>query len=57
MPEATEATNSKIPSQAQAKEKIAKTVESAQTAVSTAGGFVSPIIDGLVDAAGGVSHP
>ena len=47
---------SKIPSREAAKEKITKGVESAQTAVSQAGGFVSPVIDGVVDALGGVSR-
>jgi hypothetical protein len=47
---------SKIPSREEAKEKITKSVESAQTAVSKAGGFVSPVIDGVVDALGGVGR-
>jgi hypothetical protein len=51
----SEEKKSKVPTREEAKETIAKGVESAQGAISTAGGFVSPIIDGLVDALGGVS--
>jgi len=53
MPEATE---SKIPSREEAKKNISKGVDAAQGAISTAGGFVSPIVDGVVDALGGVSR-
>jgi hypothetical protein len=47
---------SKLPSQEEARKKITEGVESAQTAVSKAGGFVSPLVDGVVDAFGGVSR-
>ena len=46
---------SKIPSREEARKKITEGVETAQTAVSKAGGFVTPLIDGVVDALGGVS--
>lgn len=51
-----EAADTNIPSREEARERIAKGVESAQGAISTAGGFVSPIVDGVVDALGGVSR-
>jgi hypothetical protein len=47
---------SKIPTREEAKKKITEGVETAQTAVSKAGGFVTPLIDGVVDALGGVSR-
>jgi hypothetical protein len=47
---------SKIPTREEAKKKITEGVETAQTAVSKAGGFVTPFIDGVVDALGGVSR-
>jgi hypothetical protein len=47
---------SKVSSQEEAKKKLREGVESAQSAISTAGGFVTPIVDGLVDALGGVSE-
>ena len=47
---------SKIPTREEAKKEITEGVETAQTAVSKAGGFVSPLIDGVVDALGGVSR-
>lgn len=51
MPAAPE---SQVPSREEAKKKLQEGVESAQSAISTAGGFVTPIVDGLVDALGGV---
>ena len=45
---------SQVPSREDAKKKLQEGVESAQSAISTAGGFVTPIVDGLVDALGGV---
>jgi chorismate synthase len=48
--------DSKVPSRDEAKKKIQNGVESAQNAMSSAGGFVTPVVDGVVDALGGVSE-
>jgi chorismate synthase len=50
-----EAAGSGVPTRDAAKKKIQNTVESAQSAVSSAGGFVTPVVDGVVDALGGVN--